>query len=313
MYRVHFAWRHVYFDEVGLALVDQLRLQGLSVTYSDRLDEPGADAVVVIGIHLFKGAPILRRYRLVGIQTEQIPSAVTSEWRLIRNAKRFRSLQGHYDLLLNWIPGTEFSGSLFLPYGCYRRPIQAIEKKYDVCFIGNIHDNRRSSILRELQKDFHFFPDFSPGLGAEKISAIQQSRILLNLKFYCDGGFEAPRMFDYLSNGAFVVSEFARCTQPFIPGQDFIQFSDISELPSLLRSLLNDESTRRRIADSGYARSQQYTWTEVSHMLLQAVQGCRRKALLHHLRDSAVSLIRTGAFEFRDLVSQLRRKFSNDG
>lgn len=305
--KLHLAYRHVYFEEFSEAVASSLKKQGFQVSLSRSLKSHRADVVVAVGIHLFMYVPLRRRFRLIGIQTEQLASAGSLERRLVRNRARFECVYKDYDLVVDWIPRLHVEGQPFLPYGCAMVSRVECDKEFDVCFIGNVHGNRRERILSELRQEFNFFPDFSPGFGEAKREAIRKSRILLNLKFYQDGGFETPRMFDYLSSGAFVLSEFSECTAPFVPGRDFVQFRDEQELRQLLRYYLSNAQARELVANSGYAVSQQYTWDHVSQMLLQMIHDCRRKSLGRHYQDWFSSRFRCSVFQARDGLSQLRR------
>ena len=104
-----------------------------------------------------------------------------------------------------------------------------------------------------------------------------------------------------------VLSEFSECTTPFTPGRDFIQFRDAQELREMLRRYLSNPDARKRIAASGYAVSQQYTWDEVARILLHRIQGGRRKTFGLHLSGWLNSLCRASLFYACDWLSQLKK------
>jgi len=270
---------------------------------SDSIPRIGVDAVVVVGIHLFMDAPFLANTKMVGIQSEQLPLSAASSGRLGRNLARFKCVEGYYDLVFDWIPRDSLGGTVFLPYGCVQSRFESFRKDFDVCFIGNIHGNRREAILDSLKNEFSFFPTFSPGFGFAKIDAVRRSRILLNLKFYPDGGFEGPRVFDYLANGAFVLSEFSRCTLPFVDGRDFVQFLGEEELQEKLRWFLKEEATRERIARQGHDTSQRFTYDRIAQILLDCLCGVELHSSSRRRMDWIVSRVKAYLFQSRDTAA----------
>jgi spore maturation protein CgeB len=201
---------------------------------------------------------------------------------------------------------------VFLPYGCVQSKFESFSKDFDVCFIGNIHGNRRERILNALRNEFSFFPTFSPGFGAAKIDAVRRSRVLLNLKFYPDGGFEGPRVFDYLANGAFVLSEFSQCTLPFVDGRDFVQFLGEVELLEKLRWFLKEETARDVIARQGHETCQNFTYDRIAGMLLEFLLDCELCSASQRRVRWMASRVRSILFQFRDTAAAalrpLRRK-----
>jgi hypothetical protein len=306
---IHIGYRAVYFEEFCCAIHTAWSKQGLNVTISDSLNQPNADIVLAVGVHLFPDAPLRKRGLLAGIQTEQMSVTGISSGRLARNRKRFQCVAGYYDMLFDWIPGLATAENrIFLPYGCVSSSFRNDRRKYDVCFIGNIHGNRRETLLASLSKDFNFFPDFSPGFEETKRHAIRQSRVLLNVKFYANGGFESPRIFDYLSEGAFVISEKSPVTIPFVAGRDFIEYQDEEQLRVLLRQYLDDDASRFAIAQHGHGTSQQFTWEIVAALLHgEMKRQIHGRNAIARLAGWGTSRVRCALFSARDAISSLRR------
>ncbi len=310
---LHIALRDVYFEEFGRELGISLRSLGHTVSCSDGYPS-SCDRLVVVGTHLFPDLQYCPGTIFAGIQTEQLPMTSGSvDKRLIRNGCRARAVEGYYDILLDWIPGiAETDRRFFLPYGCHRTifPLKE-QQRFDVCFIGNIHGNRREALLNALTPDFNFYPTFSPGFGEAKAAAIRQSRILLNIKFYEHGGFESPRMFDYLSAGAFVLSEHTAVTTPFVAGRDFVEFRGEQQLRQLIRYYLDNEEERERIARQGHATSQQYTYSHVARLLLDALSRVQRRPPVRRFWGWSCSRVKCRWFEARDRLSLLRRRLTS--
>lgn len=307
--RLHIGYRHVYFEEFCSAVRMAWKRLGLDVTMSDSLNQSNADAVLAVGVHLFLDAPLRCRGLLAGIQTEQMPFNGVPSARLLRNRKRFQCVSGYYDLLFDWIPGLATAENrVFMPYGCPSSPFRNEPRKYDICFIGNIYGNRREKLLASLSRDFKFFPDYSPGFGDAKLHAIRQSRVLLNVKFYENGGFESPRIFDYLAEGAFVISERSPVTTPFVGGKDFIEYHDEEHLRVLLRQYIEDEASRMAIAQHGHATSQQFTWEIVAGLLLNEMKRqIKGRNATARVMGWGASRLRCRMFTARDAFSNLRR------
>jgi hypothetical protein len=310
---LHLTSRDVYFKDFCREISLGLGMLGQQVSVSDGLT-PACDTLVAVGTHLFLNLPYRPDTIVAGIQTEQQPMmAGSSDRRLQRNLSRSRAVADYYDILFDWIPGiAETDRRVFLPYGCYQTAFDpALHKNFDVCFIGNIHGNRRESLLNRLTPDYHFFPTFSPGFGETKSTAIRQSRILLNIKFYEHGGFESPRMFDYLSAGAFVLSEHTAVTTPFVAGRDFIEFSGEQQLRELLSYYLANDAARERIARQGHATSQQYTFRHVAQLLLNELSKVQRRRPTQRIWGWTRSRVKCAWFEARDQFSLLRRRLTS--
>jgi len=307
--RVGILFRHVYFREFCANVAASLSALGVSVEQSDHVSLAGADVLLYVGVHLFDDLPFHPNTVVAGIQTEQLGIGGLATSRLGRNRVRFECVQSYYDLLFDWIPGIcESEGRRFLPYGCSRSAFTGHAKEFDVCFIGNIHHSRRELLLKSLCRDFQFYPDFSPGFGDAKNVAVDRSRILLNIRFYEDGGFESPRMFDYLSRGAFVISERVACSAPFVAGRDFVEFDGEEELRDLLIKYLSDAPERERIAASGHAVCQEHTWDVIAAQLLSALQGYTVRSNSRRFLGWLSSRMKCCMFEAKDQGSLAKRR-----
>ncbi|MFC1795953.1 glycosyltransferase [Pseudomonadota bacterium] len=269
-----------------------------------------------MGIHKFPGLPFFRKSRLLGLQTEQLPLKKVHDGRLSRNLKRFRAVRGFYEQLFEWNPSLHaagLGGELFIPYGCELKTRPPTEKQFDVLFIGNIGGSpRRKELLDYLATQFKFYPDYSPGFGTRKSDAIHQTKICLNIHFYDDGGFESPRIFDYLSHGAFVISESALSTHPFAAGHDLEEYADKDELVAKLVYYLENDQARQRIADQGYETAGQHGFESTARLLADHIKSVldTKNNIARRFEAWIRARSKCGYFSFRDYISLKRRDLS---
>ena len=313
---IHITYNNLYFSECVAGLTEGLRSLGHPVTFSESAPRTKIDVQLVIGVNLFPRLSKRNCRLLAGIQTEQLPfwSTASNTGRIKRNLNRFKSVKGQYEIIYEWNPSlfaAGVGGDRFLPYGCPRRVFTKTKKEYDIAFIGNVHcSTRRQLLLKEISDNFSLFPDFSPGFGCKKEEVVRASRVLLNIHHYESCGMEAPRMFDYLSLGACVLSEWSPNTYPFQPQIDFEDFKNRQELFSKLTLLLKNDYLRDSIAHSGQKKSQTFTYNHVSGILSLDLLHCiqqRRNIFLKKVR-SLDSLFRSSCFDSIDLLSKIKRR-----
>jgi len=304
----------VYFEQYVAEMSKELSRLGHEVSVLPEIPIGSWDVILIVGIHLFPNVPFLSRAVIAGIQTEQLPTGDrAAQGRLKRNLNRFHAVRRYYDVIYEWNPALfalGFGGNVFLPYGCLAGNDQEFVKEFDVAFIGNIHHSpRRQRILESLRSKFNFYPDYSPGFGDRRQQAINSSRILLNIHFYDEAGLESPRMFDYLSSGAFVISEATSQSYPFQAGRDFVSFRDETELVRLIEEFRYDEEKRAVIARQGFETSQRFTYARCAELLSIDLlrQWNFRRSPLHRIPYWIASQLRCWWFDFRDNVSQRKR------
>ena len=287
---------------------------GFTVRLLDELPADGDwDAILVVGIHKFPDVPCYRKTVLLGVQTEQLPLMQSSDRRLNRNLKRFRAVCGFYNRLFEWNPSlytAGVGGDVFLPYGCRSQFGFDTEKVHDVLFIGNLGGSqRRNELLTSLANQFNFYPDYSPGFGVRKAEAIRGSRICINIHYYTGCGFEAPRVFDYLSCGAFVLSERVISTYPFIVGRDLEDYSGANELACKIAYYLEHDEERQAIAKQGFQTASNYSYDLVSRIIAMEVGRASdsSKGKVSRLLSWNLARARSDYFRFRDYLSTKRR------
>jgi hypothetical protein len=117
--------------------------------------------------------------------------------------------------------------------------------------------NRREEILKVLSNRYNIYPKYENLWGEEKEKAILSSKICLNIHF--DNGlvFESPRMYEYLANKRFVLTEKISDSYPFIEGEDYESFY-IHNMFQKIDYYLSHPQERNRIAKNGYNKISQY-------------------------------------------------------
>lgn len=311
---IGFVFDETYFSEFAESCAKQLESQGVETRLLNNIPDDGDwDAVLVIGIHKFVSIPLFRETLLLGVQTEQLPLDNNSVGRLRRNRSRFCAVSGYYSKIFDWNPSlfeAKKGGAVFIPYGCRIQEVKEVPKQYDLLFIGNVGGSpRRKELLDYLSSRFSFYPDYSPGFGARKDEAIQVSKICLNLHYYEDCGFESPRIFDYLSRKAFVLSEKVSSSYPFTVGKDIDDFAGKEELAEKITYYLEHEEDRNKIAEHGFKTASVFDYERTANILLFEIQKA--------LSNKASTIEKTGSwlkskvsceyFSFRDYLSLKRR------
>jgi hypothetical protein len=313
--RIAIVAKFVYFDECRDGICLGLREIGFRPELMSEIPVSDEwDVIFVIGVHLFPEIPWLSHTLVVGIQTEQMPVNGVATGRLVRNQRRYDSVCGYYDHLFEWNPDLYIlrnDGRTFLPYGCVAEPYEDIGKKYDLAFIGNVGGSeRRETLLEQLRCQFNFYPDYSPGFGDLKKQAIRESRILLNIHFYEGAGFESPRMFDYLSLGAFVLSERTAFSYPFALGVDFDDFGCIDDLVQKIQFYLKNNEHREKIAEQGRQTAQCFHYRACARIVALELQRqlSRRSSNVVRFQRWLSARLKCMVFQSKDWLSEKRRK-----
>jgi hypothetical protein len=313
--RIAIVAKFVYFDECREGICQGLKDLGYMAEIMSDIPASGYwDVVLVIGVHLFPEIPWMPHALVVGIQTEQMPVNGVATGRLVRNQRRYDSVCGYYDHLFEWNPDLYVlrnDGRTFLPYGCVAEPYEDIGKNYDLAFIGNVGGSeRRETLLEQLRHQFNFYPDYSPGFGDRKKQAIRESRILLNIHFYDGAGFESPRMFDYLSLGAFVLSERTASSYPFAKGVDFDDFGSVDDLVQKIRFYLKNNELREKIAEHGLQTAHCFHYRACARIVALELQRqhSRRSSNVVRFQRWLSARLKCLTFQSKDWLSEKRRK-----
>ena len=317
-YRIGVLFNTPYFAEYARHCVEGLSDCGYDAQpVTSFSPEPQCDAFLVIGIHLYPDVSFCANKAVVGIQTEQLPLSSSSDRQLRGNLKRFRAHRSFYDVVLDWNPSLYergVGGQHFLPYACAVPKENPKNPEYDLLFIGNVAQSPRRReylhYLRSLKNRFSLYPDFSPGFGERKRHAIHSSRICLNIHYYDGCGFEAPRMYDYLSHAAFVLSERSGSAFPFVVGRDFEEFRGKEELADKIQHFLDRPDERGRIARHGCDTARRFDHHVSSRICaweIARVLQNRTSPKLRRIRWSCAA-IRSKCFSLMDSASMMKRR-----
>ena len=155
----------------------------------------------------------------------------------LSNYKKLQKCIVNYDLMFEWSPASyrflksQYDNIYFLPHSNFKsmryyEKYPDIKEEYDLFFTGwstGIH-NRRAEILKALSDRYNIYPKYENLWGAEKEKAILSSKICLNIHFDNALVFESPRMYEYLANKKFVLTERISDSYPFIEGEDYDYF-----------------------------------------------------------------------------------------
>jgi hypothetical protein len=262
-----------YFQSYRRAVVRTIREFGFEAEGFDDIEyDYRPDGFLVIGAHLFSRTPprYHRDFMFAGIQTEQFPTPEAGNLTFGRERVAvFRRYVRHFDWVFDWNPvnvrtyGRRYPGLVFCPFGhfkelAYYDPAQPGEE-FDLMFLGAPTgiDDRRARVLAELEKHYRIYPEYEGLWKAKKKNRALHAKICLNLHF--DHGFscEAPRMFEFLANTRFVLSEKMTDAYPFRDGTDFASCY-VATLRERIDHFLEHPEERERIAAAGAARAGEF-------------------------------------------------------
>ncbi|MBU2578425.1 glycosyltransferase [Patescibacteria group bacterium] len=170
--------------------------------------------------------------------------------------------------------GLILSGEFVFPVatGVYKPSNE--EEKWDIFFIGR-STTHREQFFSSLKHNFNFLHIAHGFWGEELVKYINASRICLNVHAEDEISWE-PRLQMMLACGAFVISEPVTPNNYLRPGLDYIEVSSKDELFETASYYLEHEEERRKIAESGLIRVQEYLSSKkVFSNLIQDIDGDR--------------------------------------
>jgi hypothetical protein len=130
-----------------------------------------------------------------------------------------------------------------------------LDRDIPVLFLGEHRVRRRRKILERLRSDGLDVlalgsSSASKGYwGDARVELLNRTRVLLNLPRY--PGHLSDRVLMGMATGALVVSEPLYLPEPFEPGVHYVE-CPVEEMAATVRSYLDDEAARRRIADTAH-------------------------------------------------------------
>lgn len=134
------------------------------------------------------------------------------------------------------------------------------EYEYDVLFYGDTNNQRRQEYIKELSKHFKI-KIINNAFGNEIWHEIRKSKIVVNIHYYEDALLETTRLYECLSNQAFVISEksadFNQHTD-LINLIDFVEVGDINQMITRISYYLNNinEFEQAKLRISKYIQQQ---------------------------------------------------------
>lgn len=109
-------------------------------------------------------------------------------------------------------------------------------KEFDVLFYGDIHNERRSAYLTELQKHFKV-QIIHDSFGAEIRHAIKNAKIVVNIHYYENALLETTRICECLSLGTKVVSEIGSDQSEHSQLESLVSFVDIGDIDGMIEAI----------------------------------------------------------------------------
>lgn len=275
------------------------------------------DGVIVVGTAFHRWVPFRPGQFRVGIQGEQLPLPGDSDWSLLRNKKRFDAISRYYDLVVEWQPSNYIHTScrsprIYLPHGAPEPSGLSRSDKWDAVFLGNPYggDRRRIPMLEALAKACQLCP-VREAWQDEKYQILNSSKICLNIHQFSSACFEAPRFFELLVEGVFLLSEKVDNSFPFVEGRDYVSFVDQDDMLAKVHHYLAKPQERIAIAESGRRTALNYPQGRVFQSLSIELQQLQRQ-----VQPMGARLVRwlngiwkTSIIEAFDFGANVKRKF----
>lgn len=184
-------------------------------------------------------------------------------------------------MIFEWSPASyrflknKYENVYFFPHSnikamSYLEKYKNIEEKHDLFFCGWATGigNRRTKILEVLTNKYHVYPKYENIWEDEKAKAIMSSKICLNIHFDNSLVFKSPRMYEYLANKKFVLTEKISNSYPFNEGEDYDYFY-INNMIQKIDYYLSNPEERARIASNGYNKINQYMLDDSISIILE--------------------------------------------
>lgn len=266
------------------ALVEAINDFGFESKGFDYIDYGyNPDCFLIINPFQFKDINFQHsKFIYAGIQTEQIQNEDVYCINMgIPNYKKLLKYIHKYDFIFEWSPSTykylrdKFRNVYFFPH-CnfkdlyYKDRFHNVEEKFDIFFTGWATgiDNRRKKLLNILSERYNVFPKYQGLWGAEKAEAILSSKICLNIHFDNALVYESPRMYEYIANEKFVLTERISDSFPFIEGEDYDSFYINNMFEKIDYYLANPEE-RKRISTNGYKKINNFMLHDHINIILE--------------------------------------------
>ena len=288
-HRIAVVGKREFFIKVRDALVECIRKYGFEANAYAEIEEALRDkpTCVVVMQPMMYPIPEDRSVIWIMIQTEQLFH--NEKWPkqpfFVKNLNAIKSYLNAYDIILECVKQNidglkKMTDATIVHFPSYWYPsleedkdrISSLDdKEYDLLFIGTMPgiDNRRKKLLDYLSEHYKVFPE-TVMWYEEKSKAIANSKICLNIHFDESRQMEMMRMCDYFAYESFVLSEPMYHTEPFVEGQDYVEFFWTNICEKIDYYLAHDEE-RKRIAQNAHQKLHQYTLMESAKILIDTL------------------------------------------
>lgn len=258
----------VVFHDMAVAFQDIFRKLNFETHICHSIDATDTDIEVILGFINFKtktGKFDNKRYVIV--QTEQLPmETVATKWQKKKWDKLSALISANdiiWDFYYPYHKHLYNNTATYVKFGYHESfdNNMNIDKKYDFCFYGS-KSLRRKNVIDKLIKK-HCCNDQNCKLfGVERISAINSSKICLNIHYSEANLIEFIRVIShYLCNNSFVISE------PFIghnwlADKGLLVVSELNDFEKVVEYYLKNEKERKDIASFSYNEIKKHTLFE---------------------------------------------------
>ena len=155
-----------------------------------------------------------------------------------------------------------------------------VEKRYDVCFVGNLNDLNRVTHIDRLFKEIGDKIYWGTERFHEAAEIFNQSKIVFNVSAR---GELNMRHFEALGSGAFLLSDnIPESENVFKEGVHFAGYSNMAEMIEKARYYLEHDEERERIAHAGHIEAHQ------KHTYLHRVISVLKTANIQFDEESAI-------------------------
>jgi len=133
------------------------------------------------------------------------------------------------------------------------RPIENVNKSYDVSFIGGLYGHR----ITQISSMRHPVKIITNAYGKEHAHSVAKSRINLNL---CTTRGASDRVYKVMAAGGFLITDdWDGREDDFVDGKDLVVFENIEDLDQKIDYYLSNPVISDKIARSGQRTVQKFT------------------------------------------------------
>jgi len=157
-------------------------------------------------------------------------------------------------------------------------PVEGVEKKYDVIFIGQ-RTSKRDVIIGSLLDAGITVACYGPGwadnaYGEDFNNACAGGKILLAINNTdSDQDSFSDRILRYMATGGCVVTEYSKGLESYFKNDSELCWPEAGEMIDLIKYLLKNPEAMKRIAEAGHQRVlKDYTWDKVAEKIMNIIK-----------------------------------------